>query len=74
MGWRDSSLTGWLIWCFQDAVFFGQSRYHQGAAYSLKPQTINIIKNNKTPIQKIVSLYTPKKAGHAGVEEDGFTW
>jgi len=58
-----------LIWCFQTPYLSARVDTTNAGLYSLKPQTINIIKNNKQPI-KIVSLYTPKKEGTPGVEED----
>src|SRR3954462_12269290 len=58
-----------LIWCFQTPYLSARVDTTKAGLYSLKPQTINIIKNNKQPI-KVVSLYTPKKEGTPGVEED----
>src|SRR4051812_7607844 len=58
-----------LIWCFQTRYLSARVDTTKAGLYSLKPQTVNIIKNNKQPI-KIVSLYTPKKEGTPGVEED----
>ena len=58
-----------LIWCFQTPYLSARVDTTKAGLYSLKPQTVNIIKNNKQPI-KIVSLYTPKKEGTPGVEED----
>src|SRR5215204_701487 len=62
-------IAGLLIWCFQTPYLSARVDTTKAGLYSLKPQTVNIIKNNKQPI-KIVSLYTPKKAGTPGVEED----
>ena len=58
-----------LIWCFQTPGLSARVDTTKAGLYSLKPQTVNIIKNNKQPI-KIVSLYTPKKQSNTGVEED----
>jgi hypothetical protein len=58
-----------MIWCFQTPQLSARVDTTKAGLYSLKPQTVNIIKNNKQPI-KIVSLYTPKKQGTPGVEED----
>src|SRR5256885_5334023 len=56
-----------VIWLFQ--MIAARVDTTKSGMYSLKPQTINIIKSNSQPI-KIVSLYTPKKQGTPGVEED----
>jgi hypothetical protein len=58
-----------LIWCFQTPLLSKRIDTTQDSLYSLKPQTINIIKNNKQPI-KIVSLYAPAKKSTDGLEED----
>src|SRR5207245_11682742 len=49
-----------LIWCFQTPYLSARVDTTKAGRYSLKPQTGNIIKNNKQQI-KIVSRYTPKK-------------
>src|SRR3954466_3033788 len=58
-----------LIWCFQTPYLSARVDTTKSGMYSLKPQTVNIIKGTKSQI-KIVSLYTPKKQGTPGVEED----
>src|SRR5215210_7303753 len=60
-------IAGVVIWLFQ--MVSARVDTTKSGMYSLKPQTINIIKDNKQPI-KIVSLYTPKKQSTPGVEED----
>src|SRR5439155_9066237 len=62
-------IAGLLIWCFQTRILSARVDTTKAGLYSLKPQTVNIIKNNTQPI-KIVSLYTPKKEGTPGVEKD----
>jgi len=62
-------IAGLLIWCFQTRVLSARVDTTRAGMYSLKPQTVNIIKGNTQPI-KIVSLYTPKKEGTPGVEEE----
>jgi hypothetical protein len=58
-----------LIWCFQTRRLSIRHDTTSDNLYSLKPQTITIIKNNKQPI-KIVSLYTPAKKSVDGSEEE----
>src|SRR5258705_11766950 len=60
-------IAGVVIWLFQ--MIAARVDTTKSGMYSLKPQTINIIKANKQPI-KIVSLYTPKKQATPGIEED----
>jgi len=49
-----------LIWCFQQQKLLARVDTTKAGLYSLKPQTVNIIKNNTQKI-KIVSLYSPKR-------------
>src|SRR5882724_1886439 len=61
--------SAFIIWSAQAPQVSARVDTTKAGLYSLKPQTVNIIKNNKQPI-KIVSLYTPKKQNTPGVEED----
>lgn len=59
-----------LIWLFDRPRFKARTDTTTSGLYSLKPQTINIIRNNKTPV-RIISLYTkPKPNPDATVDEE----
>src|SRR5436853_6167673 len=50
-------LAGLIIYLAQDRKYSARLDTTRAGLYSLKPQTLNIIKNNQEPI-RIVSLYT----------------
>jgi hypothetical protein len=63
------ALAGLLIWTFQRPVLSFSIDTTQDNLYSLKPQTVNIIKNNKQKI-KIVSLYAAAPKSAEGLDEE----